>query len=62
MGASVDGHWTLSSKQKPGQGPCPLPGYLSHVIMTMLKKFRLMHLTQMYYIFGVLNALPCSTS
>lgn len=34
----MDGHWTLSSKQKPGQGPRPLPGYLSHIIMTMLKK------------------------
>ena len=26
VGASLDGHWTLSSKQKPCQGPRPLPG------------------------------------
>ena len=41
MGAFVDGNWTLSSEQKPGQGPCSLPGSPSSqiiIIMTMLEK------------------------
>ena len=28
LGASLDGHWTISSEQKPGEGPRPLPGNL----------------------------------
>ena len=36
LGTSVDGHRAFPSKQKPGQGPRPLSGYLCHVVMASL--------------------------